>query len=194
MLNINSQTLDELAAKIGAAFQSSPAKDLEKNVKTLLSSGLAKLDVVTRAEFDIQREVLQRTREKVEKLEVRVAQLEARSAGADAIAFARGGAQEAARGAGDVHPPHPPRDHAGDEEILLDEIGQRLADAVLVARDDRGVGDGQAERVAEQGGDREPVGEPADHAGLRKGFDPAEPGIERLILSRAEKHRRHQHQ
>ena len=81
MLNINSQTLDELAAKIGAAFQSSPAKDLEKNVKTLLSSGLAKLDVVTRAEFDIQREVLQRTREKVEKLEVRVAQLEARSAG-----------------------------------------------------------------------------------------------------------------
>ena len=81
MLNINSQTLDELAAKIGAAFQSSPAKDLEKNVKTLLGSGLAKLDVVTRAEFDIQREVLQRTREKVEKLEVRVAELEARSAG-----------------------------------------------------------------------------------------------------------------
>ena len=81
MLNINSQTLDELAAKIGAAFQSSPAKDLEKNVKTLLGSGLAKLDVVTRAKFDIQREVLQRTREKVEKLEVRVAELEARSAG-----------------------------------------------------------------------------------------------------------------
>ena len=81
MLNLNSQKLDELAAKIGAAFESSPAKDIEKNVKALLTSGLARLDVVTRAEFDIQREVLQRTREKVEKLEVRVAELEARSAG-----------------------------------------------------------------------------------------------------------------
>ena len=81
MLNLNSQTLDELAAKIGAAFDSSPAKDIEKNIKALLTSGLARLDVVTRAEFDIQREVLQRTREQVEKLEVRVAELEARSAG-----------------------------------------------------------------------------------------------------------------
>src|SRR5688500_10170528 len=81
MLNLNSQTLDERAAKIGAAFESSPAKAIEKNVKALLTSGLARLDVVTRAEFDVQREVLQRTREKVEKLEVRVAELEARSAG-----------------------------------------------------------------------------------------------------------------
>ena len=81
MLNINSQTLDELAAKIGAAFDGSPAKDLEKNVKALLTSGLARLDVVTRAEFDVQREVLQRTREKLERLETRVAELEARSAG-----------------------------------------------------------------------------------------------------------------
>ena len=81
MLNLNSRTLDELAARIGQAFENSPAKDLEKNVKALLSTGLARLDLVTRQEFDIQREVLQRTREKVERLEVRVAELESRVAG-----------------------------------------------------------------------------------------------------------------
>ena len=40
------------------------------------------------------------------------------------------------------------------------------AQLVLLGGDDRGVRDGQAERVAEEGGDREPVGERADHAGL----------------------------
>ena len=53
MLNLNSQTLDELAARIGKAFENSPAKDLEKNVKAMLACGLARLDVVPRAEFDI---------------------------------------------------------------------------------------------------------------------------------------------
>ena len=81
MLNFNNLTLDELAARLGQAFESSPAKDVEKNIKALLSSSLARLDLVTRAEFDVQREVLQRTREKVEALEGRVAELEARSAG-----------------------------------------------------------------------------------------------------------------
>ena len=80
MLNI-SQTVDELAARIGQALQASPAKDIEKNVKAMLSSSLARLDLVTREEFDVQREVLARTREKVEVLEARVAELEARSAG-----------------------------------------------------------------------------------------------------------------
>ena len=81
MLNFTSQTLDEIAARIGQAFRESPAKDLEKNVKAMLASSLSRLDLVTRAEFDVQREVLQRTREKVEALELRVAELEARAAG-----------------------------------------------------------------------------------------------------------------
>jgi len=81
MLNLNSRMLDELTARIGQAFENSPAKDLEKNLKALLSTSLARLDLVTRQEFDIQREVLQRTREKVEVLEVRVAELEAKVAG-----------------------------------------------------------------------------------------------------------------
>ena len=81
MLNLNSKTLDDLAAKIGAAVAASPAKDIEKNVKALLQGGLARLDVVPRAEFDVQAKVLARTREKLDALERKVAELEARQAG-----------------------------------------------------------------------------------------------------------------
>ena len=76
---LNSKTLDELAARIGKAFEASPAKDIEKNIKAMLQSGLTRLDLVTRQEFDIQAEVLRKTREKVEQLEARVAELEART-------------------------------------------------------------------------------------------------------------------
>ena len=77
-MEINAKGLDDLAARIGQALQASPARDFEKNAKALLASGLARLDLVPRAEFDIQAQVLARTREKVEALEDRVAELEAR--------------------------------------------------------------------------------------------------------------------
>ena len=75
---VNSKIFDDLAARIGQAIQNSPAKDIEKNVKTMLASGLSKLDVVPRAEFAVQAQVLLKTREKVETLEKRLADLEAR--------------------------------------------------------------------------------------------------------------------
>ena len=75
---LNSKTLDELAARIGKALEGSPAKDIEKNLKAMLQSGLARLDLVTRQEFDTQAEVLRKTREKAERLEARIAELEAR--------------------------------------------------------------------------------------------------------------------
>ncbi len=78
MLNFNSKTLDDLAARIGKAIEASPAKDIEKNVKAMLQSGLLRLDLVTRAEFDTQAQVLQKTREKLERMEARVAELEKR--------------------------------------------------------------------------------------------------------------------
>ena len=78
MLNLNSKTLDDLAARIGKAFDGSPVKDIEKNVKTMLQSGLMRLDLVTREEYETQAQVLLKTREKLERLEVRVAELEAR--------------------------------------------------------------------------------------------------------------------
>ena len=49
--------------------------DVEKNIKTALSGMFAKLDLVTREEFDVQMQVLQRTREKLEALEQQVAAL-----------------------------------------------------------------------------------------------------------------------
>ncbi|MDR1936617.1 MAG: accessory factor UbiK family protein, partial [Candidatus Accumulibacter sp.] len=49
---------------------------IEKNARALLSGFFAKLDLVSREEFDIQARVLQRTREKLDALEERVARLE----------------------------------------------------------------------------------------------------------------------
>ena len=72
--------LDELARKIGQVLESSPARDIERNVKALLQGALQRLDLVPRAEFDIQAQVLARSREKLETLEARVAELEARLA------------------------------------------------------------------------------------------------------------------
>jgi hypothetical protein len=78
MQPFNTQTLEDLAARIGKAIEASPAADIEKNVKAMLQGGLARLDLVTREEFDTQAKVLAKTREKLERLEARVAELEAR--------------------------------------------------------------------------------------------------------------------
>ena len=78
---ISTASLDDLVKRIGRAIEASPAKDFEKNVKALLAGGLAKLDVVPRAEFDVQAKVLARTREKLDELERKVAELESRNAG-----------------------------------------------------------------------------------------------------------------
>ncbi|OQW39772.1 MAG: hypothetical protein A4S08_06020 [Proteobacteria bacterium SG_bin4] len=75
---LNKNVIDEINAKVSEIMQNSPAKDIEKNVKMLLSGAFSKLDLVTRDEFDIQQEVLQRTREKLIILEAKVAELEAR--------------------------------------------------------------------------------------------------------------------
>ena len=74
---------------------------------------------------------------------------QARRTRANAGALPGGGLQEAACRARDIDIPHPPGNDRRNQEILLDEGRQRLADPVLVARDDRRVRDRQAERVAE---------------------------------------------
>jgi BMFP domain-containing protein YqiC len=75
---LNMAALDDLARKIGRLIESSPARDLERNVKALLQGALQRLDLVPREEFDLQAQVLLRSREKLEALEARVAELEAR--------------------------------------------------------------------------------------------------------------------
>jgi BMFP domain-containing protein YqiC len=73
------KSLDELAQKLADAVPPGLAalkSDLEQNFKSVLQAGLAKLDLVTRREFDIQAAVLQRSRERLEALEKRIAALE----------------------------------------------------------------------------------------------------------------------
>jgi len=75
---MNEKVLSELSARLAAFAAGNPARDLEKNFRGMLSSTLAKLDLVTREEYDVQMRVLARTREKLALLEARVAELESR--------------------------------------------------------------------------------------------------------------------
>ncbi|GHU09504.1 hypothetical protein FACS1894158_18990 [Betaproteobacteria bacterium] len=68
--------LEELNARLSALIAASPAADIEKNARALLSGFFSKLDLVSREEFDIQARLLQHTREKLDALEERVARLE----------------------------------------------------------------------------------------------------------------------
>lgn len=76
---------NDLQGKINAAIENSPAKDIEKNVKAMMTQGFSKLDLVTREEFDIQNQVLAKTRAKLEALEQRMAALEERLATKQAV-------------------------------------------------------------------------------------------------------------
>ncbi|CAJ4284437.1 membrane fusogenic activity family protein [Burkholderia pseudomallei] len=71
-----SDVFNDLQARIGDLLKDSPAKDVERNVKAMLTQGFSKLDLVTREEFDTQAQVLARTRARLEELEKRVAELE----------------------------------------------------------------------------------------------------------------------
>lgn len=68
---------NDLQSKINQVLENSPAKDIEKNVKAMLNQGFSKLDLVTREEFDVQAQVLAKTRAKLETLEAKVGELEA---------------------------------------------------------------------------------------------------------------------
>jgi BMFP domain-containing protein YqiC len=73
------RSLDELARKLAEAVPPGLValkNDLEQNFKAVLQSGLARLDLVTRQEFDVQAAVLRRSRERLEELERRLATLE----------------------------------------------------------------------------------------------------------------------
>jgi BMFP domain-containing protein YqiC len=74
---LNAKIIEDISSKLSAVANSSPAKDVEKNMRALLAQGFTKLDLVTREEFDVQTHVLARTREKLAALEKLVAELEA---------------------------------------------------------------------------------------------------------------------
>jgi BMFP domain-containing protein YqiC len=76
----DNRLLDEMDRRIREILARGPAADLEKNLRALMQSALGRLDLVTREEYDVQREVLARTRAKLEQLEARLAELEGRQA------------------------------------------------------------------------------------------------------------------
>lgn len=69
---------NDMQTKVGDAIRQSPAKDVEKNVRSLMTQGFQKLDLVTREEFDLQTQVLAKTRAKLEELEAKVNALESK--------------------------------------------------------------------------------------------------------------------
>ncbi|HGO6127346.1 accessory factor UbiK family protein [Burkholderia seminalis] len=79
-----SDVFNDLQSRVSDLLKNSPAKDVERNVKAMLSQGFSKLDLVTREEFDTQAQVLARTRVRLEELEKRVAELEQKLAAPEA--------------------------------------------------------------------------------------------------------------
>jgi BMFP domain-containing protein YqiC len=75
---LNNEKLRELSNKIREIVRDSPLPDIEKNIDALLKSMFTKMELVTREEFDVQTEVLKRTRQKLEELEKKLSEIEAR--------------------------------------------------------------------------------------------------------------------
>ncbi len=66
---LNAKFFEEMSSKLNEAVANSPAKDFEKNARALLAQGFAKLDLVTREEYEV-------LAQRLDKLETRIAQLE----------------------------------------------------------------------------------------------------------------------
>jgi BMFP domain-containing protein YqiC len=75
---LNARIIEEISSKISGMMANTPAADLEKNINALLRGIFTKLELVTREEFDVQSQVLLRTRAQLEVLEKRLNELEAR--------------------------------------------------------------------------------------------------------------------
>lgn len=70
---------DEVAERLGRMLPEGARdmrEDFERNARTMFQSTLSRMDLVTREEFDVQADVLARTREQLEQMETRVAALE----------------------------------------------------------------------------------------------------------------------
>ena len=78
---IDPKLLDELGARVSDAMRSSPAQDVEKNLRALLAAFFDRFDLVVREDFEVQKKLLERAQAKLAALEARLAELEARSPG-----------------------------------------------------------------------------------------------------------------
>ena len=76
---IDHKTIDDLTRRLAEALPDGVRglqQDIEKNMRAVLSSAFTRLDLVTREELEVQKEVLARTRARLESLEQKLAQLE----------------------------------------------------------------------------------------------------------------------
>ncbi len=76
---MNTQSIENLVKKLADTVPQglkSVREDMEQNFRSVLQSGLGKLDLVTREEFEVQEAVLARTREKLDALEAKLKELE----------------------------------------------------------------------------------------------------------------------
>jgi BMFP domain-containing protein YqiC len=73
--------LDQIGARISEVLATSPARDVEKNVRALLAAFFDRFDLVTRDDFEAQKRVLERARVRIADLERRLSELEASQAG-----------------------------------------------------------------------------------------------------------------
>ena len=76
---IDPRLFEDLRTRIDEALRNSPAPDLEKNLRALLSSWFERLDLVLREDFEVQKKLLERAQAKLAELEARISELEGRS-------------------------------------------------------------------------------------------------------------------
>ncbi|MFZ8943494.1 MAG: accessory factor UbiK family protein [Methylophilaceae bacterium] len=72
----NRKKIQEISDKIREVIKNSPIEDMENNINALLKSIFTKMDLINREEFDIQTEVLRKTRLKLEAMEAKLRELE----------------------------------------------------------------------------------------------------------------------
>ncbi|MGN0918867.1 MAG: accessory factor UbiK family protein [Oxalobacter sp.] len=76
---MNKTLLDNLQATLGSLIENTPLKDMEQNIRALLTQAVAKLDVVTSEDFEVQKLTVSQMRAAIAALEKRVAELEAKT-------------------------------------------------------------------------------------------------------------------
>jgi ubiquinone biosynthesis accessory factor UbiK len=75
---IDEKLFEDFRKRIDEALRSSPAQDIEKNLRALLGAWFERMDLVLREDFEVQKKLLERAQAKLAELEARIAELEAR--------------------------------------------------------------------------------------------------------------------